>query len=282
MSAARLSRQQGLSMIELLIALAISSFLILGVTQIFIDNKRNYLFQRSQTSIHENARYAEMLLNDYLAKAGYRRAPDELPEYAFPALGASTDCLAFTKGSPVTATADQQGICIRYQPLVSGESDCIGNATGVFNDDIPFTSPPQSALVILAIKYDQGDALDSGTITCKNISSSVGEEALLGNVADFRLEFGVGTNDLLSKALITTGDRFVSASDWTTNSGPIRAVRYSLLLASAPNQREGGSQVYTDWLASAGDTSKIRLEAGDQNRLYQVAGSTRTIRNLMP
>lgn len=269
-------------MIELLIALAISSFLILGITQIFIDNKRNYLFQRSQTNIHENARYAELLLNEYLAKAGYRRAPDDFPDHAFPALASSADCLAFNKGSPVTATTDSQGICIRYQPLSSGEPDCIGNATTAFNDNIPFTSPSQSALITLAIKFKEGDALDSGTITCKNISSSAGEEALLSNVADFRLEFGVGTNDILNKALITTGDRFVSASDWTNNTGPIRAVRYSLLFASTPNQRVGSSQIYTDWLASASAASKERLEAGDQNRLYQVAGSTRIIRNLMP
>ncbi|OVZ72666.1 hypothetical protein CDO43_01055, partial [Pseudomonas aeruginosa] len=41
----RSRRQSGLSMIELLVALAISSFLILGITQIYLDNKRNYLFQ---------------------------------------------------------------------------------------------------------------------------------------------------------------------------------------------------------------------------------------------
>ncbi|MEN1592952.1 prepilin-type N-terminal cleavage/methylation domain-containing protein, partial [Pseudomonas aeruginosa] len=38
--------QKGLSMVELLVALAISSFLILGISQIYIDNKRNYLFQQ--------------------------------------------------------------------------------------------------------------------------------------------------------------------------------------------------------------------------------------------
>ena len=36
-----IKRQFGLSMIELLIALAISSFLILVITQVYLDNKRN-------------------------------------------------------------------------------------------------------------------------------------------------------------------------------------------------------------------------------------------------
>ncbi len=46
----RSRRQSGLSMIELLVALAISSFLILGITQIYLDNKRNYLFQQGQAA----------------------------------------------------------------------------------------------------------------------------------------------------------------------------------------------------------------------------------------
>lgn len=37
------TRQTGLSMVELMITLLISSFLILGITQIYIDNKRNYI-----------------------------------------------------------------------------------------------------------------------------------------------------------------------------------------------------------------------------------------------
>lgn len=120
-----LKRQQGLSIIELMIALAISSLLILGITQIFIDNKRNYVFQRSQVNLQENARYAELLLNEYLAKAGYRRAPDDHPEFAFPAAASNGDCQAFTSGSSITGTTDKKGMCIRYQPLLSGEPDCL-------------------------------------------------------------------------------------------------------------------------------------------------------------
>lgn len=274
-------RQRGLSLIELMIALAISSLLILGITQIFIDNKRNYVFQRSQVNLQENARYAELLLNEYLAKAGYRRAPDDYPEFAFPAAASNTDCQAFTAGSSITGTADKKGICIRYQPLVSGEPDCLGAATTTFTDTIPFTSPGNATLVTLAINYAEGTSLDRGTISCKNLATGA-SETMLSNVADFRLDFGVG-KDITSRHLVTTGDQFVSAGTWAaTTSGPIRAVRYSLLLASAPNQRAGDSQIITDWLAGANAANKTRLQTGDQNRIYQVAGSTRTLRSLMP
>ena len=275
------THQNGLSIIELMIALAISSLLILGITQIFIDNKKSYVFQRSQVNLQENARYAELLFNSYLAKAGYRRAPDDNPEFAFPAAPSNTDCQAFTAGSSITATTDKKGICIRYQPLVSGEPDCLGAATPTFTDTIPFTSPGNATLVTLAIKYIEGASPDRGTISCKNTAAGT-FDAMLSNVADFRLDFGVG-RDITSRHLVTTGDQFVSANTWAaTTSGPIRAVRYSLLLASAPNQRTGASQVITNWLAGADAASKTRLQAADQNRLYQVAGSTRTLRSLMP
>lgn len=274
------THQSGLSLIELMIALAISSLLILGITQIFIDNKRNYIFQRNQVNLQENARYAELLLNEYLARAGYRRAPDDYPEFAFPQATSNADCLAFTKGSSITATTDKKGICIRYQPLVSGEPDCLGEATEAFTDTIPFTSPGNGALVTLAIKYSEGTSLERGALTCKNLSTGESAE-LLTNIADFRLEFGVG-KEITSRQLINTGDRFVSATNWETTTGPIRAARYSLLLASAPNLRAGDSQIFIDWLAGADAAGKTRLQAGDENRIYQVAGSTRTLRSLMP
>lgn len=62
-------RQRGLSMIELLVALAISSFLILGITQVYIDNKRNYVFQQSQAGNLENSRFAVLMIDDLISKS---------------------------------------------------------------------------------------------------------------------------------------------------------------------------------------------------------------------
>lgn len=47
--------QAGLSLVELMVALAISSVLILGITQIYIDNKRSYSFQQNQAENQEGA-----------------------------------------------------------------------------------------------------------------------------------------------------------------------------------------------------------------------------------
>ena len=282
MKATKIIQQRGLSLVELLVALVISTILILGVTQVFIDNKRSQSFQQQQTGNQESARFAEIILNEYLGKAGYRRAPDDVLENAFPATPAAAPCSAFAAGSSVTSMQGKTGLCLRYQPLVSGEADCTGSATTAFDDSQAFSSPKTSALVVLALYYEPGNTLDTGFLECQNTNSAAGPIELVSNVADFRLNFGVGSVDVAEKMLKTSGDRFVSSSNWTDSDGQIRAVRYSLLLASRANQRDGASAVLEEWVAASTEAQKNAINAADQRRIYQIAGSTQTLRNLMP
>lgn len=276
------NRQIGLSMIELLIALAISSFLILGITQIFVDNKRNYIFQQTQGSNLDNGRFATLMLNDFLGKAGYRRAPSELLETAFPQRPEDSDCLQFTSGSAVTGLKTNTGFCVRYQPKFDGELDCQGEASATFDDSKPFISPPVTSMIVLAIKYqpDASNKFQEGSLRCKSLNAATPQYVeLIKGVAGFRLNFGVGKTDLLEKEINT----YIPQKTWSVANGTIRSVRYSILLASRENQRDGDdSKILTDWLTIATAAEKTVIDANDKNRLYQVAGSTQTLRNLMP
>src|SRR5690606_7827375 len=127
-------RQRGLSVVELLIALAISSFLILGITQIYIDNKRSYGFQQSQGELQENQRFLAMILDGYLNRAGFQRSPIQMPEEAFKQAAASGECGAFGKGDGVAPTTDGNGLCIRYYPVSKDELDCTGATVPTFDD----------------------------------------------------------------------------------------------------------------------------------------------------
>ena len=280
-----ISRQRGLSMVELLVALAISSFLILGITQGYIDNKRSYVFQQSQAGNQENTRFAEYTLDAWLNKAGYRRAPDQLIEDAFPKVDASDDCNAFDKGAviagfiPATGTKEV-GLCIRYQPATKTELDCQGNAINNVGAtatklDTAFVKPDRSEVVVMAIKFVPHAELNKGTLQCKNLSAEKPAFAeLLDGVADMQIEFAESAGDLFEKKL--------KENPWSSTAlGLVRAVRYSMLLASRTNQRDSDSKVYTDWIATASDASKTRIQAGDKKRVYQIAGSTHTLRNMM-
>lgn len=270
--------QLGLSMVELLVVLAISSFLILGITQAYIDNNRSHAFQVSQSGNTENGRFAALSLNEYLSKAGYRRAPSDLPETSLPARPADSDCKAFIKGAAVTSldASAGTGFCIRYQPAVSGELDCQGVESEAFSEDSAFSSVPDSSIIILAIKYQPSATTDlhKGSLLCKSLNAKTPQYIeLIDGVADFRVDFGIGKDP--------TVEAYVAQADWTPGTAnEIRSVRYSLLLTSRENQRDSDdSKILDDWLADASATSKARLQGGDNKRLYQIAQGNQSVRN---
>lgn len=62
---------RGITLIELMVALAISLVLFVGITQIFITNKRAYRIQDTNTHMLDNGRFAYGLIMSDLRRAGY-------------------------------------------------------------------------------------------------------------------------------------------------------------------------------------------------------------------
>lgn len=273
--------QRGLSMIELLVALAISSFLILGITQVYIDNKRNYVFQQSQAGNLENSRFAVLMIDELLSKAGYRRAPDQEMADAFPASSIlSAHCEAFPAEAALTkikATGGQTGFCMRYQPAMANELTCDGIAAPLSKK--VFGYPSQAETIYVAVKFTPHTSdLNKGTLSCVSNKGSALVE-LIDGVADMKVEFGAGQNN---EKKLAASNPFKDAQSWTATDGPVRAVRYSVLAASRNNQRDGDSNVYDKWLATANTAAKTRLTAQNKKQIFQTAVGAQAIRNVMP
>ena len=208
-------RQNGLSLVELMIALAISSFLILGITQFYIDNKSNYLFQQGQSSNLNKVRFAVRMLEQVLARAGYRAEPWNSLAVAFPAISAGNGCPAFSAGETVKANSAGNGLCIRYQAAEDAgdyDLDCLG-------EDVE-----ADASVLLNLAYDSAE----GTLSCRVSGASA---VLIDDVAGF-----------------VVGD--LPDSDATNQS-----IRFAVLLGSGSSLRGGvESDVITRWNSLSGET----------------------------
>lgn len=276
-------RQRGLSMIELLVALAISSFLILGITQVYIDNKRNYVFQQSQAGNLENSRFAVLMIDDLLSKAGYRRAPDQEMLDAFPSSSIlSTHCQAFPAEAALTkikSTGGQTGFCMRYQPAVADELTCDGIKAPLSKK--VFGYPSQAETIYVAVKFTpHASDLNKGTLSCiSNKNTGTTPVELIDGIADMKVEFGAGQKD---EKKLTASNPFKDAQSWAAADGPVRAVRYSVLAASRNNQRDSDSNIYDKWLATASAAAKTRLAAQDKKQIFQAAVGAQAIRNVMP
>jgi type IV pilus assembly protein PilW len=282
--------QTGLSLVELMVALAISSFLILGVTQIYIDNKRSYAFQQNQAENLEGGRYALLLLQQELSKAGYRRRPDELPEQAFPATTAA-DCtfgegaaVAWKQRSSSAANVEDRkdSLCIRYQPRDEQDRDCLGNqiATKVEIPD-PYTSAPKIAVVRFYLKDDGLNCKVRYTdISGAPVGSSDQTGELIGGVVDLRYELGVGSS---------SDARSVSGYTAGAPTTAVLTVRYTALLRSSNaglRDSANATDALKNWQSLTGvadsDTLLASLKQADKGQLYQVSQSTVMLRNLMP
>lgn len=63
--------QQGMSLVELMVAMTLSLLLLAGVIQIFISSKQGYRIQQSAGLLQENARFAMRDLTHYINTADY-------------------------------------------------------------------------------------------------------------------------------------------------------------------------------------------------------------------
>jgi len=283
--------QAGLSLVELMVALAISSFLILGVTQIYIDNKRSYSFQQNQTENLEAGRYALLMLQQELTKAGYRRRPDEQSVNAFPAPSETNlaGCGTFPAGVTVKRTA-LDSICIRYQPRDHLERDCLGDlpVTATALEAGPYTSSDEIVVERLFFEKDANSL--SGTLKCTRVHTNLAGTVLAARAAqtgelvsglvDLRYEFGVGS---------AADPRNISQYTTAATNLPILAVRYTALMrSSGASLRESVAvgDALNNWQALTGlansDSLVAALKADDKGQLYQVSQSTVMLRNLMP
>jgi len=294
------ARQRGLSIVELMVALAISSFLILGITQLYINNKKTYLFQQSQEVNQENGRFALALLNQELAKAGYRRRPDIAVTQDFPADSGSSNtgnALGCKFAAGASVTGDATSICIRYQARDARETDCRGqvlsaqSSTLANNADAPYeySNASQNAVIVerfaLAtdVNFTSGTAnerpgalvcasnlLACGNGVCTRVDGATDTTQLISGIRDLRFDYGVGV------------DRSVSSFTLTPSSSAatlIRAVRYSALLQSVAQGSRDASDtplVLNQWNQTYSTTFT------GSAYLYQIAQDTITLRNLMP
>jgi type IV pilus assembly protein PilW len=260
------SRQRGLSLIELMVAMVIGLFLILGVTQIFISNQRSYLFQQGQVGNQENGRFTLALLSQELLKAGYRSNLGVL-------IPRDTTTLAncsFNEGSSVAAVS-ATSLCIQYQATGRRDVNCQGTALASADQDsilTPYSVKPENVAsrpkIVEKITFDSS----TNSITCTNGTTT---QQLVTGVRDLRFEYGTGTLEKTVSTFSITPDA----------NAPIGAVRYSALMQSPGTAtiRDSTAQIspaLADWNTRYGTTYN------DVSSIYQIVQGTIMVRNQMP
>jgi type IV pilus assembly protein PilW len=248
-------QQRGLSLIELMVAMLIGTFLILGITEIFINNQKSYLFQQSQVGNQENGRFALTVLSQELSKAGYRARPVD-PITSTVNTGTVAGC-TFPSGAAVVALS-ATSLCIQYQAANRDDTGCQGTAIPAGSQNLIVKPYIQiNPTIIEKITLDT----TTNSLICTTAS---GAQPLVTGVSDIRFEYGAGIDKSLT-AFSTSPSQIVGA------------VRYAALMQSI-----GGASIrdstdiplaLTEWNSRYGTT------LNDTTRLYQIVQGTVMLRN---
>ncbi|MDB6050985.1 MAG: pilW [Pseudomonas sp.] len=265
----RSSKQRGLSLIEVMVAMVIGSFLILGITQIFISNQKSYLFQQGQAGNQENGRFTLAILSQELSKAGYRSNPTN-QEYTFPnpSSGTVSGC-NFVSGAGASVTAiSATSLCIQYQVSNLASVTCQGTALSAADKAIiikPYTQltsiAPSAVVVVERIDFDPL----TNSVTC-TIGATT--QQLVTGVADIRFDYGSGSTE--TETITEFGP---------TSTQTVRAIRYSALMQSispaAVRDTSDTPKVLADW------NTRYAGTVIDKTKIYQIVQGTVMLRNLM-
>ena len=77
------SKQKGVTLVELMVALVIASFLIGGMVLIFLSGRSSFMTQEQVGRMQENGRYAYELIKHEVQNAGYHHEAWEVPQLGY-------------------------------------------------------------------------------------------------------------------------------------------------------------------------------------------------------
>lgn len=182
--------QAGFSLIELMVAMAITMTVSAGMLTLLMSTRTNNVSQNLMEQVQDDQRLALTRLIDTVQNAGY-----------FPNPSASSPAIQFVAGTPVpsfntitfantgqtltgrpTTTAQGDGLAVRYTAagLVAGVGDGVMDCSGSQNT---------GATALAMINYFWVDT--SGNFNCTANGKTV---PLASGVSYFQVQYGVDTN----------------------------------------------------------------------------------------
>lgn len=195
MKSTTIHRQRGFSLIELMIAIVISVFLIGGLLTLVQAMKQTNGVQSGLSQLQDNERFAMDLLSDVIQAAGDYPGPTYGGQFGeFPALTvtASGQTIVFLQGQTIsgvdTAAAGGDLIAVRYATSgADGIISCVGNTS----------TTPVTFVNIFSID-------GNGNLQCQlttlspppaNTTLSTTTTTLVGGVTNLSILYGVETNN---------------------------------------------------------------------------------------
>lgn len=266
------NRQLGVSLIEILVAMAIALVALLAASQMYVSTRESARVQAMQNRISEDGRFALSMLQRVIFQAGFHvsgatNITDDLSECV---PGRAQPCRIIT---PTSATS----MTVRFV----GDSNVAANANLIGCDGSKITAMTTTTTLTISSGSSKLQCQPSGGAAVDWVASSGGGTSLV----DFKIEYGTDTGP---DTLAAVGCGSASLTDPTRTVRDCVADTYALATAQANPAQIVAVKVClvlrTDTAdgAMAGSTYSNcsgTVSNGADNRLYRTFRSTILLRN---
>lgn len=259
-----LSCQHGLTIIELMIAIALGLLIMLIVTGLLLSSKAGYTAEEQTVNIHETGRYAVEILARAIRQAGYQHLDGEHMATGDNAeLSANVDGLdamtlkkstaGLSSASSVDVVNGSDVLALRFFGDANEKGDgSIVNCAGL---TVPFASDAEQDRG-WSIFFVAKDAAGEPELRCKyQTKTGWNADAIARGVESFQVLYGIDIKgegapdqflnasriDALDGRLTLAGDNAVARSidlNRKTHWKKIRAVRISILVRGSQKARD--------------------------------------------
>lgn len=203
-------RQQGATLVELMVSLVIGLVIVAGLGQVFLSGKGTSSLQARLGDMQENGRYAIAFLQRDIRNAGQPLARPDQPAFVPPGGGNST-------------TADGGGnvpdrIAIRFIPIAAG-TDCLGQAYAA------------NATVVMTYSIDVDVATQVSRLMCR---SGANFQPMLDGIENMQILYGVDSSPPIPLDQDYIIDTYIPANEvnplhWNSR---VLAVRIAILAST--------------------------------------------------
>lgn len=273
----QLSKQRGLSIVELLVALVISMLLLTGVVQVFFSSKQTYASNEAASRLQENGRFALEFIAQSARHAGYVEAANATTAPPNPiatpgAANCNTPRVCSTQGNG--NASDTIGFALQPRILEGARRDCLGNPLGPLTD-----IETNRYLIVNYFEVIPGANGAPSALGCKswNFTKGAGEwvagpgaSPLIDGIDALQIQYGISTSgDRNNVNQYVSADRVTALNAWND----VLAVRIAVLANSIePVDPPAPARRYV--LLDAAPTA-----AFDDGRARQVFTTTIKLRN---
>lgn len=298
--------QAGLTLVELMVSLVISSFIVIATTSFFVSSSRSRDTQDAASQLQDNARFITEVITRNLQQAGYQNyrwdpdaqrrvreftsgtSPDGEPDirgYNNSAAGSDTDNGSHDRAANRINNSDT--LVVRFQ----GSSTAAGAADGSMVDCLGRSQPATTTTddrVYSIFEVCRSSTTAEPELRCKyKGASSFDSEVIVRGVEVFQVMYGVDSDtDSFVDRWLTAKQVDALDADPLKAWARVRSVRVGMVLRS-PGRVALASSVGpyvplgSNFTAAAATDPGGTFTASDDGRLRRVVTFTVNLRNTL-